>query len=236
MKILRTLRAAKEKSADMFVYGPIGGDWWGEGVTDIHVAEALAELDDVDVLKVHLDSPGGDAAQGLAIYNLLVQHPVTVETIVEGWAASAASIIMMAGDTRKVAENGLVMIHDAWGITVGNKREMRKTADLLEKLDGNLALTYSRRSGDKKTKEEFAAMMSEETWFNGTEAMDAGLADELLAAKAPEDSAATALRAASMALRPRFAARYKHSPKAATEDPDYQRELMRMRLALARTA
>lgn len=230
---LRIMKAAKEKSADMFVYGPIGADFWGEGITDIMVAEGLAELDGVDTLKVHIDSPGGDASQGLAIYNLLVQHPVNVETIVEGWAASAASIIMQAGDSRVVAENGLVMIHDAWAMAAGNKRDMRKTADILEKLDGNLALTYARRSGDADAQEKFAAMMSEETWFNGEEAVSEGLADSLLAAKAPQDSSAMALRAASVAMRGKFAARYRNSPKAA-QDAVYERELMRMRLALAK--
>ena len=233
MKHLRLLKAAKQKSADMYIYGPIGGGFWDDsGITDIQVAEALAELDGVDTLNVHIDSPGGDAAQGLAIYNLLVQHPVTVETIVEGWAASAASVILQAGDTRTVAENGLVMIHDAWGFGMGNKKEMRKLADILEKLDGNLALTYATRAGDRERQQDFAAKMSEETWFTGQEALDEGLADKILVAKAPEDAAAASLRAAAVLMRPRFAAQYKHGPK----DDNVERELMRMRLALARNA
>jgi ATP-dependent Clp protease protease subunit len=233
MKYLRILTAAKQKSADLYIYGPIGGSFWDDsGITDIQVAEALAELDGVDTLKVHLDSPGGDAAQGLAIYNLLVNHAVTVETIVEGWAASAASIIMQAGDTRKVSENGLVMIHDAWGFSAGNKKDFRKMAEILEKLDGNLALTYATRSGDPKAQDKFAALMSEETWFTGKEAVDEGLADSVIALKAPEDKAASTLQAAAVLLRPKFAAHYKHSP--VTDDVTMQ--LMRMRLQLAKSA
>lgn len=236
MKYLRV--AAKEKTADMFIYGPIGGSFWDDsGITDVEVAEALATLDGADLLKVHIDSPGGDAAQGVAIYNLLTQHPVAVETIVEGWAASAASIILQAGDVRRVAENGLVMIHSAWGLAIGNKVEMRKTADILEKLDGQLALTYARRSGDVERRDDFLAFMEAETWFTGDEALEEGLADDVMRAKAPpEDAAVSTLHAAAIALRPSYAAKYRNMPRDAANDGDVMREIIRMRIALARVS
>jgi ATP-dependent protease ClpP protease subunit len=228
---VHTIRAAaKTKSADMYIYGTIGEDFWSEGITNSMVAAALAELDGVDELNVHIDSPGGDAAQGISIYNLLSNHPVHVNTIVDGWAASAASIIMQAGDNRSCAENGMVMIHDAWAFSMGNKTDMRKMADILDKLDGTLAATYAARSG-VKTQAEFATMMTAETWMTCQEAMDCGLCDSMMAAKAPADSV-DPLRASAIAARFKFAAAYKHAPK----DGDNMLELMRMRLALARIA
>lgn len=233
-KILTAIRnAAKKNEADMFVYGAIGGSFWDDGgITDGDVAESLAELSDVDTLRVHIDSPGGDAAQGVAIYNLLSQFKGQVETIVEGWAASAASIIMQAGDTRTVAENALVMIHNAWGFSAGNKNELRKLAEVLDKLDQTLAVTYARRSGDIGRQADFSALMDAETWFTGPEAQAQGLSDGVLAAKAPANDAAGS-RIAAIASRQRFGtlAGYRKMPKA--EDTAVI-DQMRLRLAMAR--
>ncbi len=204
---------AKAASADLFIFGQIGSDWFDEGITDTMVAEALGELDgDVAELNVHLDSPGGDAFQGIAIYNLLadLSNEIRVNTIVQGWAASAASIIMQAGDVRRMAENSMTMIHNAYTITMGNKTELRKTADMMEKLDGNIAQTYASRSGYKV--ERFAELMNAETWFTPKEAMAAGLADEVIAAKAPADAAVASMQEKAEMIRMKFAAHYRNAP------------------------
>lgn len=230
MKYLRLLNA-KTKAADLYIFGSIGASFWDDsGITDIMVAEALAELDGSQELNVHIDSGGGDAAMGIAIYNLLANYPGNVRTITEGWAASAASVILQAGDERIVAANGLVMVHQASGFAMGNKVEMRKLAEILDKLDGTLALTYAARSG--KDQAIFAEAMANETWYTAVEAKAYGLSDSILAAKAPADSSVEALRAVAIAQRPRFAAQYKNSPKG----DDVEREMMRMRLALARAS
>ena len=212
---LHVVAAAGKRSADMFVFGQIGSDWFDEGITDKMVAEALGKLDGVDELNVHIDSPGGDAFQGIAIYNLLVNHPVKVNTIVQGWAASAASIIMQAGDSRRIAENGMAMIHNAWTFTIGNAAELRKQADMMDKLDANLALTYAARSGGKQSR--FAELMAAETWFSAEEAMTEGLADEVIKAKEPADDVAASMKENAAVMRMKFAAQYRNAP---TRDAD----------------
>lgn len=222
-------RNAATQTADMYIFGVIGDDFFGEGITDAMVAEALGELDpDVNALNVHIDSPGGLVMQGHAIYNMLAnlnQRGIHVTTIAEGWAASAASVILQAGDDRRVAENGLVMIHNAWGMTIGNNTDHLKQAEVLSKIDETIALTYAARSG-KKTKAEFLRMMEMESWFTGKEAVAAGLADGVLKAKAPEDAAAMMMQAAAISLRGKVAARarYQHAP---AETPEEIRELER---------
>lgn len=226
MSLIRTIRAA-DSPPELLVYGAIGDDFWGDGITDVMVAAALAELEGEEKITVRIDSPGGDAHQGIAIYNLLVQHPAEVTAFVDGWAASAASVILQAADNRKVAENGAVMIHDAWAITIGNKQDHAKSQEVLANLDSRLALTYAKRSGGEQS--AFAGMMSEETWFDGGEAVESGLADEIVEAKSVPESAT---RMSAVAMRQKFAAHYKNSPKDA--DTAY-RDRMRMRLALAKT-
>lgn len=233
LNVVRNSAKGQPASADMYVYGVIGGSMWEDsGVTDNDVAQALAELSDVETLRVHIDSPGGDAAQGVAIYNLLSQNPAKVETVVEGWAASAASIITQAGDVRTVAENGLIMIHNAWVFGAGNRNELRTLANMLEKLDGTLATTYAARAGDSAKVAHFSSLMDAETWFTGEEAMAEGLADGVMKAKTPK-ARIDPSQVASIVSRERFGqfAGYRKMPKP--EDLAVL-DNMRLRLAMAR--
>ena len=153
------------------IYDTIGG-WFGT-----NAAEFVGELDalDVDELEVHINSPGGAVWDGLAIMNALKQHRARVTIIVDGLAASAASIIAMAGDEVVMAEGSQMMIHRASGGAWGNAAFLRDTAAILDKIDGNLAGIYARRAGG--TRESWLELMTAETWYDAAEAVEAGLAD-----------------------------------------------------------
>jgi ATP-dependent protease ClpP protease subunit len=115
-------------------------------------------------VRVRINSPGGDAFEGIAIHNLLRAQGKPIETCIDGVAASSASIIAMAGDTRTIGNNAMMMIHNAWSCCCGNAADMRKLADTLDKISGSIAQTYVDRSG--MTAEEITALMDDETWMS----------------------------------------------------------------------
>ena len=158
------------------IYDQIGEDpWSGGGITAKRISAALRNIGSKDV-TVNINSPGGDFFEGLAIYNLLLEHPAKVTVKVMGYAASAASIIAMAGDDIKMAQGSFFMIHNAWGVAIGNQHDMRKVADILAPFDASMAEIYTARTGQKQ--EKIIAMMDEETWINGKEAVNLGFADQ----------------------------------------------------------
>lgn len=166
-------------------------DWFG--ISAAMIVSALLEADGRDVL-VHLNSPGGMVTEGLAIYNTFRQYAGKVTMRVEGLAASAASFVMLAGDETVIEPTGMVMVHDAWDITMGPAIEHRRTADLLDKVSDNIAGIYASKGGG--TAAEWRTKMTENgdigTWYIGREAVDAGLADSVTDAPAVEDTAAVA--------------------------------------------
>jgi ATP-dependent protease ClpP protease subunit len=152
-------------------------DWYG--ISASMIVDLLLQADGRDVL-FHVNSPGGLVTEGLAIYNTIRNYSGNVTMRIEGMAASAASFIMLAGDTVEVEPSAMVMIHDAWDISIGPASEHRKTADILDKASNNLARIYSDKADG--TVESWRAAMIEETWYIGQEAVDAGLADTLTTA------------------------------------------------------
>ncbi|WP_225782660.1 head maturation protease, ClpP-related [Xenophilus sp. Marseille-Q4582] len=179
----RELRAAAGEDEDersISVYDVIGYDYWsGEGVTAKRVAGALRHLG-AGPVTVNINSPGGDMFEGLAIYNLLREHKGEVTVKVLGLAASAASVIAMAGDTVQIARAGFFMVHNGWVIAAGNRNDFREIADWLEPFDAAMADIYVARTG-LETK-AVAKLMDAESWIGGSAAIDQGFADELLAA------------------------------------------------------
>lgn len=159
---------------EISIMSEIGFTWDGTGITAAAVKDALAASAGADV-RVVMNSPGGDAFEGIAIYNLLREHPGNVKVRVIGLCASAASLVAMAGDQIEMAEGATMMIHSAWGLVVGNQNDMRDFADMLNKLDTSVAAVYSRRSGKKP--DAVMAMMEKETWMTAEEAVDEGFAD-----------------------------------------------------------
>jgi len=177
---LRVLMKSAER-AEILIYGDIGDSWDGPGITARALADELKRVS-ATALDVRINSYGGDVFEGLAIYSQLVASKKTVTVYVDGIAASAASVIAMAGDVIRVAEAGFVMIHDAWTFAMGNADDLRAVADRVDATSGQIATVYAART--KKSATEVRDLMRAETWFSGVEAVDAGLADEVVANKA----------------------------------------------------
>lgn len=179
----RGLRAS-EAGTELLIYDVIG-DPWG-GVTAKEVAGFLAEAPP-GALTVRINSPGGYIDDGMAIYNMLAQRG-NVTTIVDGVAASAASIVLMAGETRQAYASSLVMIHEAWTVAIGNKADLAATGALLAKTDEMLAAIYAGRG--TLSAEEYAAAMVAETYYTGAEALAAGLTTAVIEHPEPQKPAA----------------------------------------------
>ena len=184
----------------------IGEDFWtGGGITAKRVSQQLRAIGDRPV-EVQINSPGGDMFEGIAIYNVLREHPQEVTVKVMGMAASAASIIAMAGDTIEIGSASFLMIHKCWVVAAGNEDDMREVADFLAPFDTAMADVYAQRSG--RGAEECANWMRAETYMSGTVAIERGFADKLLPsdqtkvdekAKA-QDQATNEVRAVELAL------------------------------------
>lgn len=156
------------------IYDVIGEDYWsGGGFTAKRMAAALRAIGANDV-TVNLNSPGGDMFEGLAIYNLLAEHPGAVTVRVMGLAASAASILAMAGDRIEMGLGSFLMIHNCWGVVVGNRNDMRAAADIFAQFDGAMADIYVHRSGQSKPDVE--QWMDAETYLSASEAVTRGFA------------------------------------------------------------
>jgi ATP-dependent Clp protease protease subunit len=161
------------------VYDVIGEDYWtGGGVTVNRIDAALRKIGSGNPVEVHINSPGGDMFEGIAIYNRLREHDGEITVKVMGLAASAASIIAMAGDKVLIGAASFLMIHNCWVMAIGNRHDMAETAKFLEPFDSAMATVYSQRTG--KTVDEMAKLMDNETWLNGSAAVEQGFADELL--------------------------------------------------------
>ena len=169
--------AADDDANTISILEPIGADWFGEGVTAKRIAGALRAIGKKPVTVI-INSPGGDYFEGLAIYNLLRDHPANVTVKIVGIAASAASVIAMAGDDVQIARAGFLMIHNTWVVAGGDRNALRDVADWLEPFDTMAVDIYAARTGiDPK---EIAKMLDKETWIGGADAVDKGFADALL--------------------------------------------------------
>lgn len=162
------------------------------GVWGVTASAFRAALDTIHSPRItlNINSPGGDVFDGIAIYNDLVSHPASVHVSVRGLAASAASLIAMAGDEIEIADTGFIMIHNAWTIALGDAHEMTETAKMLAKVDTQLAKTYAARTGiDVK---DVRALMDAETWLDSGDALEKGFVDRVLSS----DNEAAEARAA----------------------------------------
>ena len=172
-------RAASSEDATISVYDTIGWSWEGEGVTAKRISAALRAIGGRDV-TVNINSPGGDFFEGVAIYNLLRAHPYKVTVQVMGLAASAASVIAMAGDEILMGDGAFLMIHNAWAIAIGNRHDMVAASEQLAPFDAAMADVYAARSG--MTSIQTAALMDKETWINASQAVEDGFATGLMEA------------------------------------------------------
>lgn len=175
-KVLRVKDFAEYDAISLYIYGPIDswGEYWG-----VSAAEVIGALRDItsSTIDVHLNSPGGDYFEGVAIHTALAAYRGTVNIHVDGMAASAASVIAMAGNTITMAHGAQMMIHDPTTISMGGAAQLRSDANLLDKIAGDISEFYAHRAGgDAAT---WRKAMAKETWYTAAEAVAAGLADKV---------------------------------------------------------
>ena len=212
MKKFWQFRNVTPQKGELTLYGEISDtSWWGDEVTPADFQRDLKALGDIEELNLYVNSPGGDVFAGFTIYNQLKRHSARKIVHVDGLAASAASVICMAGDEIIMPENASMMIHEASAITAGNKAKMRKMADELERIDGQIAGIYAEKTGKKP--EELLKMMEAETWMNGAEALEQGFCTAIEEAK----------KVAACVGRSYFA-RYSNVPADLLEDWDDEPE------------
>jgi len=163
---------AKASGVNIYIYSDVGfGVSAEEFVTELNGIKAKT-------INLHINSPGGSVFDGFTIYNALAQHPANVITVIDGLAASIASIIALAGDTVNMAENAFYMIHDPHALVMGTSQDMNKMAETLDKITSVMVNTYSAKTG--MTAEEVQTLMDEETWYTAEEALNAGFADKVI--------------------------------------------------------
>lgn len=171
------IKAAANDSAEIWIYEQIGEDWWsGEGVTAKNFCKELAALK-VTAIDLHINSPGGSVFDGQAIYNALKRHPANVTVYIDGIAASIASVIALAGNSVVMAANALFMIHNPWGMSQGSADDMRKYADLLDKVRETIVSVYREKCGLDDA--AIIAAMDAETWMTAEEAQAFGFVDQI---------------------------------------------------------
>lgn len=168
-------------AADLYVYDYIGATWDGEGVTaKKFMADVQALPKSVAQINLHVNSPGGSVFDAVAIANMLRAHRAAVNVSIEGLAASAATIVSMAGDKISIAENALFMIHDPYGFAMGGAKEMRAEADALDRVRDAIVATYKWHS--PLDAEKISGLMQDVTWWSAQEAVDNGFATEVTGA------------------------------------------------------
>jgi len=184
------IEAAAGGRTTVRLYGFIGDEW--DGVT---ASAFMTELDAIGKggIDLHINSGGGSVFDGVSIYSALKNHPSDVTSYVDGVAASAASFVAMAGDEIVMEKPAKLMVHDASGLVLGNKYDMREMLDLLDELDGTIADIYADRTG--KPASQWAAAMDANrgggTWYSSAAAVEAGLADRVANDNAATESPAT---------------------------------------------
>lgn len=162
--------------ATIRMYGPIDsyGGYWGISTKDVgQVLDALP--DSVTQIILRINSPGGEVFEGISILNMLRAHKATVTAVVDGLAASAASVIAAGCDETVMSPGTQLMIHSPWTFTLGNATELRKDADRLDGIEASLVEIYQAKAGDA----DWTALLAEETWFTAAEAVEIGLADRV---------------------------------------------------------
>lgn len=174
------------EEAELFIYGDIVDmAWWDDDVSANDIRKKLDETN-AKTINVHINSLGGDTFTGLAIYNLLKAKSKTskIITYVDAIAASAASIIAMAGDKVIMPSNTLMMIHNCWTLGIGNANELRKVASDMDKIMDAVIQCYL--SKISITEDELKTLLDEETYLTAQEALEKGFCDEIMELKESE--------------------------------------------------
>lgn len=197
--------AANENAApELILYGDIASEtWWGDEVTPRQFTEELNALGNVPEIVVRINSGGGDVFAANAIYTRLKDNAAKITVKIDGWAASAATIVAMAGDVIEIPGNGVFMVHDPSIGLLGyfNEADLVKVSEELKVIKQSIVNGYALKTG--KAVEEIAAIMAAETWFDGKQAVDAGFCDRLMFEEADttvENAAKVIVNSVSMNL------------------------------------
>ncbi len=212
--------------AHIYVHDVID-QWWGASAEQI--IKALAQAGGKDV-HLHINSPGGDVFESLAMASAIAGYSGKVTAIVEGLAASAATRLALSASEVQMTEGGLFMIHNSWTMAWGNKSELRSTADLLDKVDAGIIGDYARKTG--ASTEKVAAWMDAETWFTAEEAKAAGFIDSVLPASQAPASNSSSWNLSAYANAPKATAPVAPDPAELAAQAERQHRLNRSRLAL----
>lgn len=202
-KYLTIKQESKNTIPEMYIDGEIVTDEYED--TDTSAAgfrNALKSLGDVKNINLHINSPGGSVFEGIAIYNMLKQNSARINVYIDGLAASIASVIAMSGDAIFMPSNSMMMVHNPWVMAIGNASELRKQADDLDQITKSSVQTYLAKAGDKLDEKTLTQLMDDETWLTAQEAVDYGLADEVM-----EPNKAVA------SINKQFVSRYRHVPE-----------------------
>jgi ATP-dependent Clp protease protease subunit len=183
------------KEVDIYIFGDITSwEWYENDVSSYTLSKELQALDpDIETINVHINSYGGEVAEGLAIHNLLRNHKAKVRTYCDGFACSSASVVFMAGDERIMNTASLLFIHNAWMYTAGNASQLRKQADDLDTITQASINAYMQHVNI--TEDKLKELLDEETWLLPSEALEMGFATSIVGEKATEKAAASARKA-----------------------------------------
>lgn len=180
-KYLTIKQQAGNKEADLFIDGEIVSDeLYDNDTSAAGFRDSLKQLGDVDTINLHINSPGGSVFEGIAIYNMLKNNPAQINVYVDALAASIASVIAMSGDNIFMPSNSMLMIHNPWTMAMGNANDLRKQADELDRIGELSVTTYLDKAGSKLDADTLHQLMDDETWLTAQEAVNYGLATEVI--------------------------------------------------------
>lgn len=170
---------AKSNKAELLIYGEISSfSYWGDEVTPKEVNDMLKEIGDVSELSVRINSPGGDVFAGMAIHSMLKRHSANITAYIDGLAASIASVIPLAANKIVMPKGAMYMIHEGMStVRMARASKLRQSADLLDKINGEMIGIYSTKSGIDE--DELKVLLDKETWYTADEAKSAGFIDEI---------------------------------------------------------
>lgn len=175
---------AANGTGELYIYGDIVSYQWDDSDTTAQsFKNELDGLGDINTLNVYINSPGGSVFQGQAIYTILKRHKATVNSHIDGVAASIASVIPMASDNVFMPRNAMMMVHNPWTLAMGNAQDLRKQADDLDRIRESILEAYLSKTGDKLSREKLVELLDNETWLTAQECYDYGLCDEIVESK-----------------------------------------------------
>jgi ATP-dependent Clp protease protease subunit len=214
---------AATKEGNLYLYDTIGDGWFG-GISPQAIVDSLKDMDDVKVLNIYINSPGGNVFDANAIYENIKRHKAKKIVYVDGLAASAASVLAMVGDEIHMSSGGMMMIHDPWSMAIGSKKDMLDAAEMLDKVRDTLIDRYAART--KQSKKQISDWMEAETWMDAKEAEERGFVDDITEDAAEEDKEANGALA--------FLDNYRNTPanlRAKARDPRTLLAHMDMKIA-----